>query len=272
MSILALNWAWTIDESRTRKVVLLALADMANEEGVCWPRIATLAKRACVSCRTVQRVLRDLTERCLVIAEPRFRDDGSSTSNLYRLLIKQSEQSASPVAERLVRIRQSGQLPAPATATLKSSAELDITESHSASQPKVVEPASNDGAALDYPRALSPSERTEAAKRLSSFDPELGQRLLDELGGRLKSGHVRGTPLAYLGGLIRRALAGTFSPEAGVALTDQRQRQRSIPDMATEKRKDHLAQALAEAGAEDTPMARRLAAIRARGKRPKTKD
>jgi len=42
----------------TDKLVLLALADCANDEGHCWPSIATIARKSGVSERSVQRAIR----------------------------------------------------------------------------------------------------------------------------------------------------------------------------------------------------------------------
>lgn len=47
--------AWEIELSAFEKIVLLALADCANDEGKCWPSIATLCRKTNASERTVQR-------------------------------------------------------------------------------------------------------------------------------------------------------------------------------------------------------------------------
>ena len=41
------------------------------------------------------------------------------------------------------------------------------------------------------------------------------QALLDELGARMQANAVHTSPIAYLRGLVRRALAGEFVPELG---------------------------------------------------------
>ena len=83
-----MNWAWQQALTPTLKLVLMALADAADNQGVCWPSISTLAKKCSVSTRTVQRSLRVLIDSGLLTADSRRRRDGSSTSNRYRLLIK----------------------------------------------------------------------------------------------------------------------------------------------------------------------------------------
>ena len=49
MSIRATTWAWTAQTTPTAKLVLLALADFADETGHCWPRVALLVEMTCLS-------------------------------------------------------------------------------------------------------------------------------------------------------------------------------------------------------------------------------
>lgn len=53
---------WQMNLPDSQKLVLLALADCANDEGHCWPSIATLAKKCTRSERTVQGVIRQLED------------------------------------------------------------------------------------------------------------------------------------------------------------------------------------------------------------------
>ena len=61
MSIEIMSAVWKGAEMRGAPLlVLLALADYANESGVCWPSIMTLALKSRVSERQVRRILRGL--------------------------------------------------------------------------------------------------------------------------------------------------------------------------------------------------------------------
>ena len=44
----------------TQKAVLISLADNANDEGVCWPSVANIAMRTCLSERAVQGAIKSL--------------------------------------------------------------------------------------------------------------------------------------------------------------------------------------------------------------------
>lgn len=53
------------------RLMLVALADNANDEGVCWPSIPTLAKKCAVEPRTAQRTIRRLEEKGYLVTEDR---------------------------------------------------------------------------------------------------------------------------------------------------------------------------------------------------------
>jgi Helix-turn-helix domain len=64
----------------TKRLVLLALADSANDEGVCWPSVATIARKAGASRRRTEEVLSELAVDGLLDKTPRM-----NSSNLYQL-------------------------------------------------------------------------------------------------------------------------------------------------------------------------------------------
>ncbi len=88
MSWRATSWAAEqITGSPITKLVLLKLADNANDEGVCWPSVALIADHTELSERTVQDHLRRLEAKALVSIERRNRADGASMANVYHLAI-----------------------------------------------------------------------------------------------------------------------------------------------------------------------------------------
>jgi hypothetical protein len=63
MSIKLMTAVWErIDLTSTQKLVLLALADWANDEGLCWPSIDRVAVKASLKRRAVQMTIRSLEE------------------------------------------------------------------------------------------------------------------------------------------------------------------------------------------------------------------
>lgn len=62
MSVRVMSLVWSLDLPDSQKIVLLALADSANDEGHCWPSMASLAKKCSKSERTIQGVIKELVE------------------------------------------------------------------------------------------------------------------------------------------------------------------------------------------------------------------
>ncbi len=61
MSIKVMTRVWELSRHKGSELLLmLALADWANDDGVCWPSIPTLARKVRMSERQVQRMVRDL--------------------------------------------------------------------------------------------------------------------------------------------------------------------------------------------------------------------
>lgn len=55
-----MNAAWSTQCSPSEKLVLLALADWANDDGVCWPSIKKLSEKSSAGERSVQRAIKSL--------------------------------------------------------------------------------------------------------------------------------------------------------------------------------------------------------------------
>lgn len=83
--------AWSIRQTTGaagRKVLLLALANYADEKGVCWPSQATLARDTEQSVDTVQRQLKKLQDLRMIDRERLPKRRGQWQGYRYRLLIQ----------------------------------------------------------------------------------------------------------------------------------------------------------------------------------------
>ncbi len=79
MSTIVMSQCWPLQGlSVTQKAVLISLADQANDEGVCWPAITTIAARCCMSARAVRSAMDHLEAVGLLSRERRF-----NSSNVY---------------------------------------------------------------------------------------------------------------------------------------------------------------------------------------------
>ena len=65
------------------KSVYMYLRDRTNASGTCWPGIKKIAADLHLSRSTVNRALDDLYKAGLIEKKPRYRENGSCSSNLY---------------------------------------------------------------------------------------------------------------------------------------------------------------------------------------------
>lgn len=87
MSFTAINWAYEQPLPVSgQKFVLVTLANYCDEDDYCYVRQTTLAAMTSQGLSTVRRHLDDLQRAGLVVAEARYRKNGSQASNGYRLL------------------------------------------------------------------------------------------------------------------------------------------------------------------------------------------
>lgn len=87
MSIKFIDWAFRLDGlNPTKKVILIALADNADDDGKCWPSMSRLCKKTGISTKsTVRKNIKELAELGYISIENRTRINGSLTSNMYTL-------------------------------------------------------------------------------------------------------------------------------------------------------------------------------------------
>lgn len=86
MSHAVSSWAWSQKcASTSQKLVLVKLADSANDDGVCWPSLRTLERDLGMTRSTVARHVKSLGAAGLLTVEERRHADGGLRSNLYHL-------------------------------------------------------------------------------------------------------------------------------------------------------------------------------------------
>ena len=87
MSIKVMSWVWEQDLPPLDKIVLMAIADHADDDGYAWPGMKRIAEKCSMEKRTVQRHVERLQEQQLLKVESRQRNDGSSSSNGYTVVM-----------------------------------------------------------------------------------------------------------------------------------------------------------------------------------------
>lgn len=113
--IQAISWAMEqqVGDS-TRKLLLILLADAMDQNGVCYPSQARLARLMEVSTRTVRRHIEALELEGYLVRSLRRREDGSQTSDYYLLQVppelltgsgEVSDREPKPSSKQRMRLR-----------------------------------------------------------------------------------------------------------------------------------------------------------------------
>lgn len=92
MSNAAIRWAkeQTVRHS-SGKLVLVLLADYANEKGACWPGCKRIAAESCMSEDTVQRRIKELVQDGLLFRADRGRRQNGSRLTLMTVVLFNAE-------------------------------------------------------------------------------------------------------------------------------------------------------------------------------------
>jgi len=97
VSVQAITWALDYAAGNvTEKVLLLVLANYANEFGVSWPSQKTLVDQTALGERTVRRVLADMERRGVIRRIVRRRGNGSRQSDMILVAAFEGRKPAPP--------------------------------------------------------------------------------------------------------------------------------------------------------------------------------
>ncbi|WP_416058430.1 helix-turn-helix domain-containing protein [Stenotrophomonas maltophilia] len=92
MSTIIMSQCWPLQGlSVTQKAVLISLADQANDDGVCWPAVGTIAARCCMSPRAVRTAMDHLEAVGLLTRDRRF-----NSSTVYNVTPAKFDKDAAP--------------------------------------------------------------------------------------------------------------------------------------------------------------------------------
>jgi len=233
MSIKCMNWAWSQQTgSPASKVVLMKLADNADDTGYAFPSIPLIGELCEMHPRSVQRHIRHLAGRNLLCWANRY-EAGVQSSNAYWLNLANAPDFAPPPNRggKLTprhRTQSTGDKRGDSGVTkAKHRGDAGVTQTTNGTQQNHQTQPPQERACeqlvLVMPRGFSLPEQQEALDRLKSFSRERAQLMLDELAARMKAETIR-NPFGYLGALIKRERSGAFQPE----LAHQHARDREI--------------------------------------------
>nr|DAX40624.1 MAG TPA: helix-turn-helix domain protein [Caudoviricetes sp.]DAX80356.1 MAG TPA: helix-turn-helix domain protein [Caudoviricetes sp.] len=97
MSIRIMSQVWNMEiDDSTTKLTLMALADFSDDEGYCYPSYEVLAKKISKSKRTAIRAVEKLAELGFLQKEKRELNDGTSRTNLYKIVSENERVTQTP--------------------------------------------------------------------------------------------------------------------------------------------------------------------------------
>lgn len=114
VAVMSLVWGSTVKGSN-RRHVLLAMANVADDDGICWPGYTWLAEQTDLSRRTVIRMVEDLQAEGWVVKDnSRYTREGDQDTNLYLINVEKLRANQRPRkspsdqerAARLARMQQ----------------------------------------------------------------------------------------------------------------------------------------------------------------------
>lgn len=214
-----MNWAWGQKLAPTPKLILMALADSANDSDECWPGISFIADKCCVSQRTVQRVLQQFENTGLMVVTPRYTSAGRQTSNGYRLRV---DGTSNP--DKLSPHSQA--IPEKGDKLSGTGVTSDVTDEGDTATSPLEPPDYSEQQPLHFPSQLLEAEKQTARRMVNAMAPTDAQALLDELADALDCKTIKTNPLRWFHALVGKHKAGNFFPVGGVRVAERRKNQK----------------------------------------------
>jgi hypothetical protein len=243
-----MTWAWTVALPPAPKLVLMALADEANDHGYCIPTHSEIAQKCSINERSVRRMIGVLCAEGYVVVKQRFHNR-ARTSNGYQLLVGHPRTNCPGGPGAAV---QGDRTPVSGGSGHGCPGAPDMVVRATTTKPVVcIKPppqlpqqnASHEaettgkgvgGGDLCFPRALSTAQRRAIEHQLEGLEACDAQQVLDELEGRIASTTVR-NPVGYCAALVESVRRGTFRLEAGLAIAERRAARRHGEDRLSER-------------------------------------
>lgn len=245
MTYKAYDWVWTHKfGSPTAKLVMMAVAKHADEKGICWPRVRTLAEFCGISSRTVQRHLKEFERAGLITIQKKYRADGGQTANVYCIAL--AAVKGVGATDKAVTGGMSPTTPLPQPAECHRGNDTAVTYQELTKEPQEELLQTTDDE-LRFPKQLKKGDRAWIFQLLEDIPRYDHQILLDELSEALRSGKITTTPQRWFYGLKKNYLKGAFCPLAKPSKSKPKTDPNLITDstenplpMSHERKQEHI--------------------------------
>lgn len=220
-----MNWAWSQTLEPTPKLILMALADIADDTGRCWPKLQTLAKKCCVSTRTAQRWLRVFEKSGLLTVWRRYNEaDQRQISNEYMLHMHEQSIHLSDYQQSTYQ-KNHGEFSSKTPHLKRLNQVKALQPQESLAEPPIRPTRKLKSDTLRTPRELAPNEKYVIEELLKAVPQAQQQLLLDELRGAMAAKAIHTSLISWFRALAKKAREGGFSPTYTFSLNSEGQQQ-----------------------------------------------
>lgn len=267
MSIRLMTLAWDLQLPATKKLVLLAMCDWANDSGFCFPSMATVARRTCISRRQCQRIMGELIFDALIAVVG--NQQGGVGSRRYQINMAALREGASGSAgDKLSPLGNASPLP---VTSLRNTDDMGVTRTNKNRQSDPpLHRGSGDSIDWTHLPQLRDADRVVVVDMINGLDVAQRQDIIDELAGALRAKAIKTQWPAWLRGVAQRARSGTFVPNHALAI--QRDRQRVVREAADAERRRVEAERRKDPAVRARGLAAMAAAVAAMGRSTETAD
>lgn len=240
MSIKLMTLAWELDLQASSKLVLLALCDWSNDEGLCYPSMRRIARRACLSDRQSKRVMHALAAANLI--EVVGNVNGGRASRRYQINVEALRRSeADTRGDNLTPVplaSPQGRHQRHPSGDIGDTAPVTPTSPEPTIDPSP-EPTTEPGPAKDlvWPRQFDDRDVEVVGSLIACLDKSLQQPILDEIQGAFDEGKPPARLSSWTRAVVARAKQGTFVPDRALRVARDRARRAKEDAEAASRKK-----------------------------------
>lgn len=248
MSAAATAWVWRqIASGKVKnlagRLVLLKLADRADDQGKCWPGHERTAADCDISEKGARKALIELEEGSLIVVTRRQDKAGRDLSNVYHLPINREGEHSTPRGEHSSPGAESGS--GGTEQRTPESNSINLTKKTTTPPPLVSgssdeernqlpppppDPPPENGARCSssglifHPRIVesSPGSIDALMAGVTGLDPGLAQAVVDEFTGAFLAGKISTSSGGWINTVCKRAKEGSFKPGYCIKIRDER--------------------------------------------------
>jgi hypothetical protein len=208
MSIKAMNWAWEQPLPPVPKLILMALADNADDHGYCWPKMKTIAAKCSTSERTIQRTIKTLLTVGMLKKDARFDANGRQVSNGYTLVLSYPDK-LSPLTDA-----RDGVGDTPVTPGVTQLCQGEGDKAMSPLEPPYEPSNESSGRHVAELPQLNAEEKQKVSQLICSIPTDQQEAITTQLQNALAKGAIHTSPSRWLKAVIHRTGSHTHPKTA----------------------------------------------------------